>query len=342
MKWIFKIVIFIVILAAGVALGASPLGKWYVNNHGQEYIGRNIKVEGFLVNILTGNINLDDVTIYEANGDTVFMTIEDIDLNVAMTSLLEGKLNIESLTVEDAVMKIVQKDTTLNVDDMIATMSQGESSEYTIGELRFRDCTVDYLDKSDVSFPFHYILNDLDVNSENFSTADRNHIEVSGKLQNKGKLEASYDGLLADQKNMQLTLKLENVDLTDFTPLFTLYTGREVVSGKLSLESEISSINSKLSGTNHITLENPKVQKVKGLTFKPQYKSMPLKTCLYLLTDKDGKCVMDVPVKGNLNNPKFSYRKTVFNAFCKALLKALTQPFRKKKVEDIDEDALEE
>jgi len=49
---------------------------------------------------------------------------------------------------------------------------------------------------------------------------------------------------------------------------------------------------------------------------------------------------MDVPVTGNMNNPKFSYRKTVFNAFCKALLKALTQPF-KKKAKNIDEDAME-
>lgn len=341
MKWIFRFFILLVVLAAIIVGGASPLGKWYVNNHGKDFLGRDIQIEGFMLNILTGNVNLDDVKIYEEDGDSVFMTIDDVDLNLAMTSLMEGKINIESLTVEDAIMKIVQKDTIFNVDDMLAFMSQGESSDYTIGELCFRNCQVVYQDNSDVSFPFCYTLNNLNVTSENFSTADRNHIEIFAKLENKGTVEANYDGMLADQSNMLLSLKLQEIDLTDFSPLFTLYTGREVLGGTLSVESEITAINNNLNGSNRITLDNPKVQKLKGLTFKPEYRNLPLKTCLYLLTDKNGRCVMDIPIKGNMNNPKFNYRKAVFNAFCKALLKALTQPFKKKEVNQIDEDELE-
>ncbi len=340
MKWIGRFVVLIVVLAALVVLAASPLGKWYVNSHGKELIGREVRIDGFMLNLLTGNISLDDVKIYEADGDSVFMNIKELDVNLAMAHLMEGKISIESLDVDYAKMKITQKDTVMNVDDMVAYMSQGESRDYTIGTLRMANSEVCFVDNSDPSFPFSYRINDLKVESDNFSTADRNHIVISGRLQEEGRLEAVYDGALADPGNMLLSLKLTDVDLRDFTPLFILYTGYEVVDGKLSLGSEITAINNKVNGANRITLQAPKVQKLKNLAFKPPYKGLPLKTCFYMLTDKQNRCVMDVPVTGNMDNPKFSYRKTVFNAFCKALLKTLTQPFRKKP-KDIDEDAME-
>ena len=127
MKWIGRFVVLIVVLAALVVLAASPLGKWYVNSHGKELIGREVRIDGFMLNLLTGNISLDDVKIYEADGDSVFMNIKELDVNLAMAHLMEGKISIESLDVDYAKMKITQKDTVMNVDDMVAYMSQGES-----------------------------------------------------------------------------------------------------------------------------------------------------------------------------------------------------------------------
>lgn len=341
MKFLVKLVLLVVVLAAGVVLGASPLGKWYVNNHGQDLIGRKVDIQGFTLNILTGNVTLSDVTVFEANGQDVFMTVEDIDVNLSMTDLLDGQINVEKLTVDDAKMSIVQKDTVMNVDDMVAFMSEGESSKYRIGELKFKDCEVNYTDSSDVNYPFSYRIHDLKVTSDNFSTDDRNHIELEGRLQGKGTLKASYDGLLADQSNMLMTLDIKDVDLTDFTPLFTLYTGREVVSGTFGMESEITSINNKLSGSNKIILDQPKVQKIKNLPFKPEYRSLPLKTALYMLTDKNGYGELNVDVSGNMNSPKFNYRKIVFRAFCRSMVKVLTSPFHKKEKVELDEDSVE-
>ena len=49
MKWIGRFVVLMVVLAALVVLAASPIGKWYVNSHGRELIGREVHIDGFML-----------------------------------------------------------------------------------------------------------------------------------------------------------------------------------------------------------------------------------------------------------------------------------------------------
>ena len=140
-------------------------------------------------------------------------------------------------------------------------------------------------------------------------------------------MEATYDGMLSDQNNMTLALKLKEVDLTDFTPLFIQMFGREVTSGTLDLDTEMSTINGHINGTNHVVITKPKVEKVKNLDFNPEFRRIPLKTALYVMTDKNGKCELDLPVTGSKGDPKFSYKRALMKVFGKFVVKLVTSPF---------------
>ena len=60
---------------------------------------------------------------------------------------------------------------------------------------------------------------------------------------------------------------------------------------------------------------------------KPRLK-LPVKAALYVLKDKDGKVLLDIPVKGNVDNPEFNYMKLVWKALGNLIVKVATSPAR--------------
>ena len=59
----------------------------------------------------------------------------------------------------------------------------------------------------------------------------------------------------------------------------------------------------------------------------PEY-PVPMKVGLYVLKDKDDKIQFDVPVKGNLKDPEFSYLKIVWDTITKLLVKVALSPIK--------------
>lgn len=318
-KFIITTVIVIAVIALAVAFLTAPMGKEYVNSHGEELIGRKIYVEDFKFNILNGNVSLDDIVIYEKNGDSVFVKIDDLDLDLSLMGLLHGNISIDKLDIDGAVVNVVQKDSTFNYDDIVAFMSEGESHEYKIGSLRADDVEINYLDRSFPEVPFRYAIHDMEVEADDFTTTGRNHIDIEAELGTGGEAKLTYEGTLADQDNINVSLSMKKVALTDFTPLFTQIFGREVLSGTLDMQTEMTVKNGNVDGKNKIVIKDPKVEKVKDLSFKPEYRHLPLKTILYFMIDRDGKCELDIPVTGNRNNPSFSYKRTVMRMLGKSL-----------------------
>ncbi len=329
------LVLLLVVVAVAVAFGTAPMGKKYVNEHGQELIGRRIQIEDFKLNILTGNVALSNANIYEKNGDSVFASVKKIDLDLSMIDLIQGKIHIEDLDIKKPVVKVVQRGHQFNFDDLVATLSEGESSQYTIDDFTLKGGEIHYLDLTEPSIPFSYTMDKLRVDIDNFNTSAPNHIQLSARLGKHGELEAVYDGMISDQSNMNLSVELEDVDLTGLSPLFVQMFGKSVVSGELDMTSEISCVNGHINGQNHIVIDEPKVEKVKNLSFTPEYKKLPLKTALYLLTDRHGKCELDIPVTGSKDDPRFSYKRSVMKGLGKCLVKIVTSPFHKDKVEEM-------
>ena len=334
-KKILWFILVLVVIAVAVAYLTAPTGKRYVNAHGEELIGRKVHIEDFKFNILTGNASLGNVAIYEKNGTDKFMEVEDLSLNFSLMKLITGKIHIDGIDIDDAKMNIVQRDTTCNYDDLVAYMSEGEPSEYSIGKLRMSGIEINYMDMSVPSVPFSYSIHDMKVKADDFTTSGKNHIFITAELGNGGEAKVEYHGALADQNNIETKVELEDVDLRDFSPMFVQMFGREITAGELQLTSDIKIVDGEMQGTNKIIIKDAEVEKVKGLAFKPEFRSLPLKTCLYFITDRDGKCELDIPVSGNRHNPKFSYKRTLMRAFGRSLGKAI---LGKKKAEDAAEE----
>jgi hypothetical protein len=113
--------------------------------------------------------------------------------------------------------------------------------------------------------------------------------------------------------------------MTGLTPYSGKFAGRKIDSGKLSLNLGYKIDNGKLLGDNQIVVDKLKLGKpVKS----PEAVNLPLDLAVALLEDADGVIDIGLPVRGDINDPKFSFGQLIGKALVNLITKIATAPFR--------------
>ena len=195
---------------------------------------------------------------------------------------------------------------------------------FTVGEL--------LLDKGEIAFtdntfekPFRYLISDIRLWSRDIDFSKQNELTLDAKLQRTGSGHIRWKGSLQNLDNHNLMVALSNINLKDFTPYCEHFTAYPLTGGNLTFRSQNIIADRFLNGTNHLDIFQCEVDK-KRKDLEPEFK-IPLKLGLYILKDRKGHVKIDLPVKGNLDSPEFSYRKIVMKALGNVLLKVVTAPF---------------
>lgn len=189
--------------------------------------------------------------------------------------------------------------------------------EITDGKVTVRDLTLHR--------PFEYTVSEIGMRSRDFDPSKHNKLTVDARMQKTGSAKLRWEGAIDNIDNQNITLWLSNLDLRDFGPYCEHFTAYPLTKGNLTFRSQNVIRDRYLDGTNHLDMFEPKVDK-KRKDIKAEM-NIPLKLGLYVLKDKKGHVKMDLPVKGSLDSPEFSYRKIVLRAIGNVLLKVVTAPF---------------
>lgn len=121
-----------------------------------------------------------------------------------------------------------------------------------------------------------------------------------------------------------LTLLFKNIDLTAVSPYSGKYAGHPITKGKLSLDLQYKVAEHLLEGENKVLVDQLTMGAKTG---SPDATSLPVPLALALLKDRHGKIDIDLPVRGNLDDPDFSYGGVVIQALINLLTKAVASPF---------------
>lgn len=173
--------------------------------------------------------------------------------------------------------------------------------------------------------PFSYQVSDITLMSRNFDLDAINALTGRATLQSTGSASLRWQGSFKSLANHNITLNLSNVAMQDFTTYCEAFTAHPITGGNLNFESQNIITDYELRGTNHLNTYQFGVDK-KLKELDPSVK-LPLKLGVYVLTDKQGHIDLDLPVKGRIDDPEFSYRKIIFKALGNVLLKVATAPF---------------
>jgi uncharacterized protein DUF748 len=147
----------------------------------------------------------------------------------------------------------------------------------------------------------------------------RGEYNQSAPLEITGKVNPLGRNLYADLK-----VDFKDMDLTSVSPYSGRYAGYTIQKGKLSLQLQYLINKNKLDAKNSIFVD----QFTFGDPVKsPEATSLPVRLAVALLRDRNGEIHLDIPVSGELSDPKFSVGGVILKVIVNLLQKAATSPF---------------
>lgn len=204
--------------------------------------------------------------------------------------------------------------------DFVANEYNADSLVFTNGEVRFNDFTPER--------PFRYTLSSLDVRTSNASSSGSSvDVTASAVLNGKGRLTSSFAFDPNDFKNVKAAMHVVDLNLTDLDPYMRWYAAHPVKQGTLAYEGATTIQAGLIHSTNHISADQLKLGKKTDVHDTGIY-VLPLRLAVSLLKDKNGRIDLDVPIEGDINDPKFKPWPIVWQVLKNLLTKAVAAPGR--------------
>jgi hypothetical protein len=159
------------------------------------------------------------------------------------------------------------------------------------------------------------------------SSAQLQHADINLNAKVDGVGPANISGNInpfSDKYTNHIKISVSDVDLTPTSPYAGRFAGYGISEGKLSLDLVYDFVGRSLRSKNVITLNQ--------FNFGDPVNSaeathLPVRLAVAILKDRDGKIVLDVPIDGSLDDPKFRISKVVTRAIVNILEKVATSPF---------------
>jgi hypothetical protein len=269
-----------------------------------------LKVNQIALNIEPTSVKIAEIVWQEPS---VYMVVD-----------AEGQLNVSRLAAapppnEQTAAPNVPKDKT-------PASKAGEPVPVTIDQVKlvklaatFQDLSIDPKVKTSLT-EFGGTIKGL--SSKQLKKADvnlRGKVGKAAPLKIVGKINPLSEDAFTD-----LIVTLGAMDLTPTGPYSGKYVGYGLSKGKLSLDLKYKVSQKVLAAENLVHVDQ--------LTFgektnSPDATSLPVPLIVALLKDRKGLIEIDMPIRGNLNDPDFKYGKVVISTLLNLLGKVVASPF---------------
>lgn len=303
---------------------------------------------------MTGKATVHQLTLSDDEGDEV-LSCDSLTIGVSEMNLIKNRIGLTQLIMHRPKLEITyDRDSIDNFSRMMALSEQHLAEEgllsdpaeseaddqpdfqLYISQFQIREGDLRYHDLANDVEPFHYQIHDISLNAPQFTLTGYNNVRGKARLGNGGSLTLDYHGKLDDARNMRFTLGASDIELKDFSPYSLQMFGNEITSGSLSGDIQADVHDGNLKGNIHFTAHDPQVSK-RRKSIKSEF-HVPFRAGLYALTDKDGICDIELPMSGNIDEPRFSYKRLVFRTLGKLFVKVCTSPFRRKGTAEAESD----
>lgn len=111
----------------------------------------------------------------------------------------------------------------------------------------------------------------------------------------------------ADQVNMTLDVNVKELELPKISPFIRTAAGFDIANGQLDTKTKVAIVNDIVDGNSEIEIRGLEIDNVGDVQSGSLAESsfIPLNVALGALEDSDGRIELDVPIRGNVNNPNF-------------------------------------
>ncbi len=293
-----------------------------------------------------GSFELSNLRLVEDETNVTFLAWKSMlsrDMEVSQKGVDIGELGIDGLECR----LIIDKNKSVNLTQILrkADVSTEVSSNVAqekipdkpkeaasnflmnIDRVKISNGSMDYADYS-LLLPFGANIHDLNGSLVSLSSRPdaEGQVELDGHVDEYGLARArGMINLFNPTDHTDIKVVFRNVEMVRLTPYSATFAGRNIVSGKLSLDLEYKIKKRQLEGKNQIVMDKLTLgDRVES----PSALSLPLDLAIAILEDSEGRIDLGLPVSGSLDDPKFSYGSLIWKAFVNIIGKIATAPFR--------------
>lgn len=294
-----------------------------------------------------GDFRVDDLrTLDQAQSADLLswsaLELTGIDLAVEPTSFRLAKLRIS----RPSIHFVLAPDGNSNLSTLIVETTDDEGPAEEVGAadaktsseapadplpieialLEISEGAIDLQDRS-VTPSFSTGVSALGGRIEGLSsdTDARARVALTGLLD--GTTPLAIDGVLsplARDPYVDLRIAFENFELTPFTPYSGRYVGRKIARGKLFVDLDYVLEANTLVGENKVFLDQftlgEDVDSEEAL-------DLPVGLAIALLKNRDGEIHIDLPVRGDVDDPEFGVGRIIGMALRNLITKVALSPF---------------
>jgi hypothetical protein len=250
----------------------------------------------------------------------------------------------EIIWEEPAVQAVIESDGTLNLSKLVVSSSADETqarpSETDARQVKTRSApptiTVDQVKLLKAAATFRDVsiqpsvktgITDLSGTVRGLSSTQikKADVDLAGRVDKAAPLKiAGKINPLSEDAFTDVVIRLGGMDLTPAGPYSGKYAGYGLSKGKLSLDLKYKISQKLLEAENLVAIDQLTFgQKVES----PDATDLPVPLLVALLQDRKGLIEIDLPIRGDLNDPDFKYGKVVVSALFNLLGKIVASPF---------------
>lgn len=296
----------------------------------------NMDVEHFkhVVTLDRLNVDLDDF-----NPEKKIFHIETIELDAlkmnfeidkngsSFSSLFPSDTSSQKVSdVKSKKQKKEKKKKKSAQKEMMAIESSNANvqPDIRLNHLVLNDCEVNFTDRTLKDEVMTLPVSNIMVDAHNLSSKALSKASMYAHFGKTGEFHCKWEGYLSSKGNQAIDLEIKDLQMQELSPYSLHYFAYPISKGVLVYKGRTTLQNQELDSKNHFDFYNLVVDK-KRKDIEPEYK-LPLQAAAYVLTDMSGRAKMDLPVKGNISNPKFSFRKIIVKAFFNTILRVAASP----------------
>ncbi|MBW2467051.1 MAG: DUF748 domain-containing protein [Deltaproteobacteria bacterium] len=295
--------------------------------------------------LFQGNAGVADLSSFDPVVGEEFLKWKDLSLTEIDYDSERSALRIREISWLDFYNKIVVfEDGAVNLKAVLketdnpettaqlgknASESTGEGEKsllVEIGTVSLKNGQFDFLDRN-ITPHYSTSLSEISgtITGLSSQTGVMGEVNISSRLDQHAPLSISGRiNPLSEELFADLVVDFKDIELSPTSPYTGKFIGYTVAKGKLSLDLKYLVEGSKIHGKNEAFLD----QFTLGDSVdSPDAISLPINLAISLLKNRKGEITLNVPVKGDLDDPEFSIGGIVFKAIINLIAKAATSPF---------------
>lgn len=310
---------------------------------------------------LDGSVTVAELDVIQASAGSTLgsweaMRADQLVLDSAANSLSVSELVFERpyadiLISEAGVLNLGQVEKTATPENAASAMSGAQDGAPASTEARVNDTSTHQAEQAqaaelavtvgrvvvdegaadfaDLSLPLPFAAHITDFNGEmttlSSASTQPSSLAFEGAVDEYGLVRVTGDISALDPTQFtDVDVRFQNIQIPKFTAYSIPLAGHEISQGALDLDLGYSLDDGQLVGRNNIVLRNFELgDKVPH----PDAADLPLGLAVALLKDVDGKIDIDLPVKGDVNDPEFGYGGVVGKALANLIVKIVASPF---------------